>query len=367
MGYLDYEGLKRYHNLFSTLLNNKQSKITATGLLKGDGSGGVTAAVADTDYQSPLTFNTAPSSSNKVVTMADLSNKADKSEVMIGVEGGNLLDILYSDTDGNLSISSEVLPVSEGKTPIALCIAGEGFFGSNEPARWMSLKYMNYTTPEVGSTSVQDMYVGQYGTNLLLANKRRVSLSRDSECGYLASDNFTNNVGSDGRGYYTTSDTVPSFLNNDGTWNTNETSGYVLGDIDGKSNTQVWLDAASAQSGWQTASTITNTSDPGYSPAACCCARYHTNGTNAGDWYLGAAGEMAMIITNLAAINAKLTQINAIYSSYCISSLDAYCYWSSTESNSVGTYYVDTEIGYIDLDIKDNSYCVVAMFTLNAP
>lgn len=33
-----------------TALNGKQAKITASGLLKGNGSGGVTAAVAGTDY-----------------------------------------------------------------------------------------------------------------------------------------------------------------------------------------------------------------------------------------------------------------------------------------------------------------------------
>jgi len=35
-------------------LADKQAKITATGILKGDGAGGVTAATAGTDYQAPL-------------------------------------------------------------------------------------------------------------------------------------------------------------------------------------------------------------------------------------------------------------------------------------------------------------------------
>lgn len=38
--------------------SNKQDKITASGILKGNGSGGVSAAVAGTDYQSPLTAGT---------------------------------------------------------------------------------------------------------------------------------------------------------------------------------------------------------------------------------------------------------------------------------------------------------------------
>ena len=67
-----------------------------------------------------------------------------------------LFDILYSDTRGNLLYTSEILPVSEGKIPIALCIAPEGFFGTGEKARWMSLKYMNYNTPDTGALTVQN-------------------------------------------------------------------------------------------------------------------------------------------------------------------------------------------------------------------
>lgn len=37
-----------------------QPTITASGILKGDGSGGVSAAVGGTDYQAPLTFDSAP-------------------------------------------------------------------------------------------------------------------------------------------------------------------------------------------------------------------------------------------------------------------------------------------------------------------
>ena len=41
-------------------INNKQAKIVASGLLKGDGQGGISAATAGTDYQAPLTFDTEP-------------------------------------------------------------------------------------------------------------------------------------------------------------------------------------------------------------------------------------------------------------------------------------------------------------------
>lgn len=40
--------------------NGKQPKITVSGILKGNGSGGVSAAVAGTDYQAPISFSSNP-------------------------------------------------------------------------------------------------------------------------------------------------------------------------------------------------------------------------------------------------------------------------------------------------------------------
>ena len=54
-------------------ISGKQDEIDVSGILKGDGSGGVTAAVAGTDYQAPVVFNTAyDASTNKAATMSDL-------------------------------------------------------------------------------------------------------------------------------------------------------------------------------------------------------------------------------------------------------------------------------------------------------
>ena len=48
----------------STALSGKQAKILTSGLLKGNGSGGVSAAVAGTDYQSPVKSATVTLSAN---------------------------------------------------------------------------------------------------------------------------------------------------------------------------------------------------------------------------------------------------------------------------------------------------------------
>ena len=50
-------------------LGGKQASITASGILKGDGQGGVSAATAGTDYQSPLGY-TPENAANKVTSLS---------------------------------------------------------------------------------------------------------------------------------------------------------------------------------------------------------------------------------------------------------------------------------------------------------
>lgn len=66
----------------------------------------------------------------------------------------------------------------------------------------------------------------------------------------------------------------------------------VLSDFNGKSNTEILCARATAQPNWKTDDTIVNDNEGGYYPAACCCWRFHTVGTEHGDWYLPAAGEL---------------------------------------------------------------------------
>ena len=59
LGYLD--GVT---SAIQTQIDGKQAKVTASGILKGDGSGGVSAATAGTDYQAPLTIDSTPTDGN---------------------------------------------------------------------------------------------------------------------------------------------------------------------------------------------------------------------------------------------------------------------------------------------------------------
>lgn len=60
---------------------SRQAKITANGLLKGDGSGGVTAATAGTDYQAPLTAGTDYATPASVAACIPSSEKGANSGV----------------------------------------------------------------------------------------------------------------------------------------------------------------------------------------------------------------------------------------------------------------------------------------------
>ena len=60
---------------------SRQAKITANGLLKGDGQGGVSAAVAGTDYQTPLTAGTDYATPASVAACIPSSEKGANSGV----------------------------------------------------------------------------------------------------------------------------------------------------------------------------------------------------------------------------------------------------------------------------------------------
>jgi hypothetical protein len=61
----------------------------------------------------------------------------------------NALDILYANSEGDLQVTdqSHQLEVSSGYKPIAICIAGTGFYGEGELARWVALRAAYTGTP----------------------------------------------------------------------------------------------------------------------------------------------------------------------------------------------------------------------------
>ena len=265
------------------------------------------------------------------------------------------LDILYSDSNGNLSYTSEILPISKGKTPIALCIAVQDFFGINEKARWMSLKYMSCTTPDTGSLTAQGICWGNYGVNIETLKNIIKTYQYGQPWGYNTADWITG-----------TQYKIPSLFDENNEWNISvlgTVNKYAVTDIDGKNNTNNMLTTATAQSDWRTVSTIDNIGNSNYAPAACCCWRYHTLGTQQGDWYLGGGGEITILLAKRNEINTKLASISLLYSNNCINSLINGEHWTSTEddSNNVNAFNINTNDGGIGGNNKGNNKYVIAM------
>ena len=206
-------------------------------------------------------------------------------------------DVLYSTADGKLTLDAQTNSVDN--TPIAICVIpevtenfknGDNSAGAVKTARFVSLNYMNYTTPTTGN---EGMYFGNYGTTI------------------------GNVKGGEDKTSY----------------------------IGGKWNTQKCLHACTKENKDLT-NGVTNNSGTGYCAPACCCVAYSTPGTKPGDWYLPAIGELYQIYANKTAINGKRTAIKG--SGFSESGL---C-WSSREDSSNREYSVGLSDGYISYAYK---------------
>lgn len=236
----------------------------------------------------------------------------------------------------------------------------------------ISLKNMSVTTPDIGTTLNSNIYWGHYGENISLKDYSYVGyvFKDDGEGdisesvigiaseGILPSDlsyfnykdnpydietNYTRNHS--GGDYY-----IPSPYNNNGNFNieyskttspSNNTN--AMSDFNGRSNSKILYNLATAQSNWRTASNIVDNNGEGYSPAACCCWRYHTDGTKQGDWYLPACGELGYMIVRFDKIRKAFNNILAVYKDDYIAPTEMNDYFSSTRYND---YLARTAIVY---------------------
>lgn len=274
--------------------------------------------------------------------------------------------IIVSNEDWSIESypSTNYTPIGVVVVPGQHNVYGDGSCGV------MSLKEMNYSSPDTGSTSYQNMYWGGYGTDTSLPNLVQVcyvgsngnvgeSVIGTYPYAYLPSDKFStvDNPYDPGTGYYYDDDRyIPSPYKADGSFNTEysrtsspSSTANAMADFDGIGNSEVLWGLSSSQSGWQTASSITNNSGAGYYPAACCCWRFHTDGTEQGQWYLPAYGELGYIMPRFNKINETITNLrNAYGSSIGVTLNTNNTYWSSSEYGSNYAWYVDAYNGYVN-------------------
>lgn len=104
----------------------------------------------------------------------------------------------------------------------------------------------------------------------------------------------------------------------------------ALSNFNGKLWTELLIELANRQINWKTADTIDTQSGSGYAPAACCCWRFHTIGTNQGDWYLPSSAEFGYCCVRYDKINRTISEIGRIFGTPICQLLDD-SYWTSSE------------------------------------
>ena len=225
----------------------------------------------------------------------------------------------------------------------------------------MSLKPMNCSTPATGGTSEQSMYWGVYGTDIstlpnlnqapIVGSGSNVGNASSTVTGqdsypYLPSDKFSAlRCPHDTDAYYYSSsssyDQAPSPYLTDGSRNpayyqttSPSSSNNCLADFDGRGNTnKIIIQRGSKDySSWRP-----GTSSESDYPAASCCDMFYTEGTQQGDWYLPAMGELGYIMPPFNKINEAITKMrNAYGTSVGVEVRTGVWYWSSSEYGSSG-------------------------------
>ena len=266
----------------------------------------------------------------------------------------------------------------------------------------MSLKEMDYNTPEEGGSRGQSIYWGNGDKDITeLTNYNVVNCysdtTQDSSTlttnarAYLPSDKFDQmpsnvcplikyNFDSS-----TTNKSSPSpYKVVDGEWLPNEdyyttrvSTVNALSDFEGPKNTKIITDKVTVEN-WKTVKPIANGGSEGNYPAACCCARFKTTGTHSfvdmlnlnteSDteeywkqtkvWYMPACGELGYIMPNFNVNNVALNNINSLYGRGVAVQLGSgYYYWSSSVYDSNRVRYVSAGDGKGFNFTKDyNSY-----------
>ena len=162
MAYLDNTGLNYFWGKIKSALSSKQNKITASGILKGDGAGGVSAAVPGTDYLVEAPVTSVNGATGKVkstfyvtVTQGDDDGAAaDKTgaEVYAAYEAGYAV---YAIVKFRTISYPYVLPLAAAISDSETVILGFGAMGSVNPTAqptYMSVScYMNFWSAWFGT------------------------------------------------------------------------------------------------------------------------------------------------------------------------------------------------------------------------
>lgn len=297
-------------------------------------------------------------------------------------------DILCAKADGSKMVVKTKSDVPSGWTAIGIVVIppSHNVYGTGEGAAvslclmakdspnsgWSGSGYGNeirygHASNLSGATNYTQVNVYQSKNNLVIGANPTLSIA---EYPCPAANAWVNTNGTYSGGYYDSPDGVSGYLKavsfpmpspytssgsrNSEYYTKQYTSSNAMSDFSGKSHTKRMCDNAAAQSDWKTASTIADGSSAGYYPAACCCWRYRTTGTNQGDWYLPSIGELGYLI-------ARFGTIDRISTHTFLNNRDNLL-MSSTTYSDVNFVAYSFKSGELSARAKQNMYYYVRAF-----
>lgn len=259
-------------------------------------------------------------------------------------------------------------------TPIGVVVIPKSHMDDGK-CRVMSLANMSYKTPETGTlaatsnadaaTAGANLMWGVYNNDIAeLTNYDKVVTvdgATTADYAYLPSDYY---IGTDGAvnnevdtetAWGASTPQSPSPYLSDGSKNPLYfTAGQSLCDMNGKSNTNILVNLSAISA--QTSGAFENV-QANY-PAAMACRMYHTSGTNQGDWYLPAMGELGYLYARAKKINEVLTSLGSSAVGYGVPTdwdkLGSWL-WSSSEYSGANSRFLHNN-GSVRNSNKNNNY-----------
>ena len=295
-------------------------------------------------------------------------------------------DVCFYDSENDEFIISDAENIenyAESRyTPIGIVVIPASHTENQRP-RLMSLVVMDYNSPDSGSIYKQDINFDSSSFNatpvdgLPLKGSMPILGSTPSEI----TSNKANLSSADSHVYFPSDANGENGLNNCTFTNpsnsnehflTNNNASYMcspykqnggkdtryfnnaLSDFDGQNSTNIIIELDNSNDiSWQTANTISNSSFSTNShPAAQCCWRFHTIGTEQGNWYMPAIGELGYVLVRQQSIQNSLVELQNNGYDVCLFDVND-IYLSSTQFNSeeydsdciYRIFFLDIEIG----------------------
>ncbi len=226
-------------------------------------------------------------------------------------------------TDGTRKFSNYILDPSLGYKPVGICFAETNFFGEGEKSRWIALQMVD---------------INKY-LNILEHNGYTYTITNVCKNGGKSGTIIDAYLSKNGRndGYYNpTGDTkIPHLIRND-VWNINQlgtVNQFVITDINGYDHTK-YKDGNTTD----TYGVTTYDKNNDYYNSDL-----YLKGFN---WYLGAAGELGLVMYLYQDLDNIITLINKLYPNDCISKIPSNINWVTSTFGNDNFYHVRNPGGH---------------------